>query len=44
VVEQINRYLKSIHARPSIEDQSRTNATSGHGREVLEEANPNAAI
>jgi len=27
VVEQIQRYLKSVHARPSIEDQSRTNAT-----------------
>ena len=27
VVEQINRYMKSIHARPSKEDQSRTNAT-----------------
>ncbi|MBI4190460.1 MAG: cytochrome C [Betaproteobacteria bacterium] len=27
VVEQIDRYMKSIHARPSAEDQSRTNAT-----------------
>lgn len=27
VVEQIESYMKSIHARPSIEDQSRTNAT-----------------
>jgi cytochrome b subunit of formate dehydrogenase len=27
VVEQIEKYMKSIHARPSIEDQSRTNAT-----------------
>ena len=27
VVEQINKYMKSIHARPSREDQSRTNAT-----------------
>ena len=27
VVEQIDRYMKSIHARPSREDQSRTNAT-----------------
>jgi cytochrome b subunit of formate dehydrogenase len=27
VVEQINRYMRSIHARPSREDQSRTNAT-----------------
>ena len=27
VVEQINKYLHSIHARPSREDQSRTNAT-----------------
>ena len=27
VVEQIEKYMKSIHARPSKEDQSRTNAT-----------------
>jgi cytochrome b subunit of formate dehydrogenase len=27
VVQQIDRYMKSIHARPSREDQSRTNAT-----------------
>ncbi len=27
VVEQIDRYMKSIHARPNIQDQSRTNAT-----------------
>jgi predicted CXXCH cytochrome family protein len=27
VKEQIERYMKSIHARPSREDQSRTNAT-----------------
>ncbi|MBI4195257.1 MAG: cytochrome c3 family protein [Betaproteobacteria bacterium] len=27
VVDQIERYMKSIHARPSREDQSRTNAT-----------------
>jgi len=27
VVKQIDRYMKSIHARPSLEDQSRTNAT-----------------
>jgi cytochrome b subunit of formate dehydrogenase len=27
VVAQIDRYMKSIHARPSKEDQSRTNAT-----------------
>ena len=27
VVKQINSYMKSIHARPSLEDQSRTNAT-----------------
>ena len=27
VVEQIDRYMKSIHARPNKEDQSRTNAT-----------------
>jgi cytochrome b subunit of formate dehydrogenase len=27
VVEQIDSYMKSIHARPSREDQSRTNAT-----------------
>jgi cytochrome b subunit of formate dehydrogenase len=27
VVEQIDHYMKSIHARPSREDQSRTNAT-----------------
>ena len=27
VVEQIESYMGSIHARPSIEDQSRTNAT-----------------
>ncbi len=27
VAEQIDRYMKSIHARPNIEDQSRTNAT-----------------
>ena len=27
VVEQINHYMKSIHARPSRADQSRTNAT-----------------
>ncbi|MBI3936964.1 MAG: cytochrome b/b6 domain-containing protein [Betaproteobacteria bacterium] len=27
VVQQIDRYMKSIHARPSMEDQSRTNAT-----------------
>jgi len=27
VVKQIDRYMTSIHARPSLEDQSRTNAT-----------------
>ena len=27
VVQQIDRYMKSIHARPNIHDQSRTNAT-----------------
>ncbi|MFN7087341.1 MAG: cytochrome C, partial [Burkholderiales bacterium] len=27
VVDQIDRYMKSVHARPSKEDQSRTNAT-----------------
>ncbi|OGA31965.1 MAG: hypothetical protein A3G80_09520 [Betaproteobacteria bacterium RIFCSPLOWO2_12_FULL_62_13b] len=27
VVEQIERYMRSVHARPSREDQSRTNAT-----------------
>ena len=27
VVQQIDRYMKSIHARPNKEDQSRTNAT-----------------
>ncbi|MBI1943475.1 MAG: cytochrome C [Betaproteobacteria bacterium] len=27
VIEQINRYMHSIHARPSRQDQSRTNAT-----------------
>jgi predicted CXXCH cytochrome family protein len=27
VVEQIDRYMKSIHARPNKDDQSRTNAT-----------------
>ena len=27
VVKQIDRYMKSIHARPSMEDQSHTNAT-----------------
>ena len=27
VKQQIDRYMKSIHARPNIEDQSRTNAT-----------------
>jgi predicted CXXCH cytochrome family protein len=27
VVDQIQRYMKSVHARPSREDQSRTNAT-----------------
>ena len=27
VTQQIDRYMKSIHARPNIEDQSRTNAT-----------------
>ncbi len=27
VVQQIDKYMKSIHARPNIEDQSRTNAT-----------------
>ncbi len=27
VVKQIDRYMHSIHARPNIEDQSRTNAT-----------------
>ena len=86
VVEQIQHYMKSIHARPSREDQSRTNATcynchdahyiypagsegrtewrktvpnacgkchakereqyatSVHGKEVLENGNPYAAI
>ena len=86
VKQQIDRYMKSIHARPNIEDQSRTNATcydchdahyvypqgssvraewrlnlpnvcgkchagqlaaystSVHGMEVLQKANPNAAI
>jgi cytochrome b subunit of formate dehydrogenase len=83
---QIDRYMKSIHARPNMEDQSRTNATcynchdahyvypqgssvraewrlnipnvcgkchsgqlaaystSVHGKEVLQKANPKAAI
>jgi cytochrome b subunit of formate dehydrogenase len=83
---QIDRYMKSIHARPNLEDQSRTNATcydchdahyvypqgsevraewrldipnvcgkchagqleayatSVHGKEVLQAANPKAAI
>jgi cytochrome b subunit of formate dehydrogenase len=27
VVQQIDRYMKSIHARPNMQDQSRTNAT-----------------
>lgn len=27
VVEQIERYMKSVHARPNLQDQSRTNAT-----------------
>jgi cytochrome b subunit of formate dehydrogenase len=27
VIQQIDRYMKSIHARPNMEDQSRTNAT-----------------
>jgi cytochrome b subunit of formate dehydrogenase len=86
VKEQIDRYMKSIHARPNIEDQSRTNATcydchdahyvypqgstvraewrlnlpntcgrchatqlaayasSVHGKEVLQNANPDAAV
>ncbi len=86
VVNQIDRYMKSIHAQPSIEDQSRTNATcynchdphyvyptgspiraewrlnipntcgkchvkerdqyvtSVHGREVMQNKNPKAAI
>jgi len=86
VVEQIDRYMKSIHARPSRADQSRTNATcynchdahyvyplgsseraewrlsipavcgkchvaqrdayaaSVHGREVLQQRNPAAAV
>ena len=86
VVEQIDKYMHSVHARPSKEDQSRTNATcyncheahyvyprgsairaewrlgipntcgkchggqrnqyltSVHGREVMEKANPAAAI
>jgi thiosulfate reductase cytochrome b subunit len=86
VVQQIDHYMKSIHARPSREDQSRTNATcynchdahyvyplgsttraewrlsiptvcgechgkerkeyltSVHGKEVMEKANPKAAI
>ena len=86
VVQQIDRYMKSIHARPNMEDQSRTNATcydchdahyvypqgsetriewrlnipntcgkchagqleaystSVHGKEVLQNANPKAAI
>jgi len=86
VKQQIDRYMKSIHARPNIEDQSRTNATcydchdahyvypkgsdvragwrlelpnvcgrchagqlaayagSVHGREVLQNANPDAAV
>lgn len=86
VVKQIDRYMHSIHARPNIEDQSRTNATcynchdahyvypkgsairaewrlsipnvcgkchsqelkaystSVHGKEVLQKANPAAAI
>ncbi len=86
VKQQIDRYMKSIHARPNIEDQSRTNATcynchdahyvypqgstvraewrlnipnvcgkchvaelqaystSVHGREVLQNGNPKAAI
>jgi cytochrome b subunit of formate dehydrogenase len=33
VVEQIDRYMKSIHARPNIQDQSRTNATCYHCHE-----------
>jgi len=86
VKAQIDRYMNSIHARPNIEDQSRTNATcydchdahyvypqgsavraewrlnlpnvcgkchagqlaaystSVHGQEVLQKANPDAAI
>jgi cytochrome b subunit of formate dehydrogenase len=86
VVQQIDRFMNSIHARPSNEDQSRTNATcynchkahyiyptgsperkewrlnipntcgnchavqrelyatSVHGKEVLQNKNPNAAI
>ena len=86
VKQQIDRYMKSVHARPNIEDQSRTNATcydchdahyvypqgttvrtewrlnipnvcgkchareleayakSVHGMEVLQKANPKAAI
>jgi cytochrome b subunit of formate dehydrogenase len=86
VVKQIDRYMKSIHARPRMEDQSLTNATcynchdphyvypkgspiraewrlnipntcgkchksqlelyalSVHGKEVLQNHNPNAAI
>ena len=86
VKQQIDRYMKSIHARPNIEDQSRTNATcynchdahyiypqgstvraewrlnipnvcgkchvaelqvystSVHGKEVLQNGNPKAAI
>ncbi|MGP1677240.1 MAG: cytochrome C [Burkholderiales bacterium] len=86
VVQQIDRFMKSIHARPNKDDQSRTNATcynchdphyvyptgspqrqawrlnipnvcgkchegqleyyktSVHGKEVLQNKNPNAAI
>ena len=86
VKEQIDRYMNSIHARPNIEDQSRTNATcydchdahyvypqdstvradwrlnlpnvcgkchagqlaayatSVHGKEVLQNRNPDAAV
>ena len=34
VVEQINKYLHSIHARPNRNDQSRTNATCYHCHEA----------
>ena len=34
VVEQIDRYLKSVHARPRRDDQSRTNATCSNCHDV----------
>lgn len=34
VVEQINKYMHSVHARPNREDQSRTNASCYHCHEA----------